>query len=135
MSHKGVSEQLRRHVQNDILAGANQKALVSRIMEDYYELGYKLNRDRATEFIARCRKELKEDWLEERKHLQEIQMQRLLDVYSESREALDRMNALNTLKEISKLCGLYPSEKLDVNANIKGDIVIDFNLDRDENEG
>ena len=132
MSKKNATEQLKRHIQNDILQGGTQKALVSRMVEDYYDVGYTLSEHSARDLIAKCRKELRDDWIEERKHLQEIQLQRLLDLYSESREAMDRMNALNTLKEVNKMTGLYPSEKLDVNANIKGDIVIDFGFNKEE---
>ena len=134
MSKKGATEQLKRYIANDILNGGTQITIVQKITEDVYGVGYTLSEHSAKDLIAKVRKDLREDWAEERKHLQEIQMQRLLDLYTESREALDRLSALNTLKEMNKMCGLYEPDKVSVEAKVDSKIVIDFGFNNNEEE-
>lgn len=134
MSKKNATEQLRRCVAKDILKGATQIKLIQKINKDAYGLGIKLPKDSAENLISKTRKELREDWIEERKGLQEIQLQRLMDLYEESREANDRYSALNTMKEINKMVGLYEAEKIKVDASINGSIEIDFGFSEDNSE-
>lgn len=127
MSKKNATEQLKRYVANDILNGGTQATLVQKITEDVYGVGYTLNVHSAKDLIAKVRRQLKEDWESERQELKEIQLQRMLDLYTESRLAFDRYNALNVLKEINKMVGLNEPEKIE--AKIDGSITIDFGFE------
>lgn len=130
MSKKNATEQLKRYISNDLLDGATQSVLVQKITEDAYGVGLKYSVHTAKDIISECRRILRDDWKEERETLREMQLNRLLDLYTESREAKDRLTALNTLKEINKVTGQY--EPIRVDATIDGTISIDFGFDKEE---
>lgn len=125
-----AKDQLRRHLINDLLNGASQSVLIQKIEEDAYQLGITYKVASAKNIISQCRKLLKADWEAERKDLREMQLTRLLDLYTDAREMRDTRGALSVLQEINKITGQYEAQKLDV--NLSGDINIDFGFNKDE---
>lgn len=129
MSKKGLTDALFQKVREDIYKGLSQSDLIDRIINNFYELKYEKtpNIHYARNIISDVRKKIKEEWKEQNQELKELQLGRLLDLYNESRKNNDRMNALNTLKEINKVGNIYEAEKVDMTIN--ADIQIDFGFD------
>lgn len=122
-----------RNVINDILNGATYSVLKAKLMEDAYELGYKYSKGQVDRIVREARDVIKKDTEEQLPYLKEDMLARVLDVYTESRELGDRMNALKSLEMINKMFGLY-QEKIKVDADIKQEVIIDFGYDKDSSE-
>lgn len=120
---------LKEYVYNELLRGTTQSELVEKIQNDFWNIGKTYSTGSAKNLITQVRKEIKSDWEEERKDVRDTLLARLMSLYSDSIDAKDRYGALNCLKEIAKITGLYEPQKLDVNANVNGGLVIDFNFD------
>lgn len=127
---KGIQELLIRHICNDLLNGAVQSVLLEKIQDDTYGVGKTYQISMARQLIALARKRIREDWKEESKELREMQLNRILDLYTESREIGDRMSALKSLQEINKISGLYEPTKVDM--KVGGSIDISFGFENNE---
>lgn len=120
------------HVYNHLLKGATAKNVIEALRNDDYGVGKKYGRDRAQEIYHEVRREILENFQEERKAISEMLYERYLDVYAEAREVSDRLSAISALKEIAKLTGANAAQKVEVNGTISGDIEIKFNLDNND---
>ena len=130
MSKKTATRLAKDHIYNDLCIGATQKNLVSKLMNDDYGIGIKYKDHAARDLIALVRREIREDFEEEKKELKETMVQRLLFLYNESLEIGNHANALNSLKELGKVCGLY--EPMNYNVNLNGGLTVDFGFNSDE---
>lgn len=127
MSRKAQTQIERDLVYNGIMQGFNQSNLMKYLMEDLWATGTKHTWRDAQKLISDVRVKIREDFKAQHDTLRETQMARLEDLYYESRENNDRFGALNVIKEINKMTGLYEPTKIE--AKIEGDITIDFGLD------
>lgn len=102
------------HIYNDICNGATYSNCMTKLMNDYYEIGYKYSESRADRLISEAKKLLRKDFEEDRKEIKARLYVALQDVFNECREWNDRGNALRALEQISKLLGLNEPDKVDM---------------------
>ena len=119
-------------VKKDLLLGLPNKDIIEKLRTGAYETKDKLQMRRAKNYICLIRKEIAKDWQAQEKELKEMMLTRLLNLYATSLDAQDRANALNSLKEINKVTGLYSTQKMDV--NLTGDLNIDFGFDNENKD-
>lgn len=131
MPTKYKTDLVKVHLYNEILKGTTQSELVDKLNTDFWGVGQKYPVVRARELLSKVRKEVREDWNEEKAELRETTLARLMSLYTECLDQKDRQTALKTLQEISKITGLYDAQKLDVSLN--ANIEIDFGFGEYEN--
>lgn len=139
MSRKSNSCIIINKLYNLILNGATSSNLLEYLSDTEFTNGEHFTQIQKYEYIKKARTKIRDDFKEESKELRETNLNRLLDLYNESREIGDRLAALNTLKEMNKMCGLYEPTKVEGKLDLSGDIIIDFKLNEnrskeDENE-
>lgn len=122
-------EEVYKHVYNDICNGALYSNLIDRLMEDYYNIGFKYSRHTAVDIISNVRRMLRKDFEEVKTQLREQLLAQLYDVYNEARAKEDRQSALAALKQIAKLTGADEAERFKVECDIFGNIDIAFGFD------
>lgn len=134
MSHKSNTRVIINKLYNLILNGATSSNLLEYLSDTEFTNGEHFTQKQKYEHIFKAREKIKNDFKEESKELRETNVNRLLDLYAESREIGDRLAALNALKEMNKLCNLYEPTKVEGKLDLSGDIVIDFKLNDNENK-
>lgn len=134
MSHKSNTRVIINKLYNLILNGATSSNLLEYLSDTEFTNGEHLTQKQKYEHIFKAREKIKNDFKEESEQLREANLNRLLDLYAESREIGDRLAALNALKEMNKMCGLYEPTKVEGKLDLSGDIVIDFKLNDNDNE-
>ena len=128
MSRKSNTQVIINKLYNLILNGATSSNLLEYLSDTEFTNGEVLTQKQKYEHIQKARWKIRDDFKEESKELRESNLNRLLDLYAESREIGDRLAALNALKEMNKLCGLYEPTKVEGKLDLSGDITIDFKL-------
>lgn len=123
-------EYLKKEVYNALANGATYSNVQNMLQEDYWQVGWKPCINTAQMILKQVKDQIREDWKEDRKTLKEQIYANFMDLYNECREMGDRGTALNTLKEIGKLGGIYEAEN--INLNVKGEIEIDFGLGNED---
>ena len=134
MSRKSNTQVIINKLYNLILNGATSSNLLEYLSDDEFTNGEVLTQKQKYEHIQKARWKIRDDFKEESKELRETNLNRLLDLYAESREIGDRLAALNALKEVNKMCGLYEPTKVEGKLDLSGDITIDFKLNDNENK-
>lgn len=124
---KGATEVLKDCVKKDILLGLCQSEIADKIVNDKYGVNLSYTTHAAASLISNTRKSIKEEWQEENNYLRETMLQRLMNLYNICLNNKDRNCALNTLKEINKITGMYEPDKL--NLNIDSEVNIDFGFE------
>lgn len=115
---------LKQRLWEDIAKFTPYLTLIERLQNDYYKTGKCYELSEARIFLSRVRKDIKEHWKERQDGLREEMIETVLDLYRDCRDTKDRLTALNCLKEINKLNGLYEPEKHQVDVN--GTVEISF---------
>ena len=132
-NHHPEYDDLKAQVYNLILRGATSSNLYA--MMEVGELGkyaLRMTQKRRKSMIADVRKQIKDDYAAEHTELRATALARLYDLYNECIEIGDRGNAVQCLKEINKMCGLYEPEKIDM--RVAAEVVnVDFNFGKEKN--
>lgn len=134
MSRKSNTQVVINKLYNLILNGATSSNLLEYLSDTEFTNGEHFTQIQKYEYIKKARTKIREDFKEESKELRETNLNRLIDLYAESREIGDRLAALNALKEMNKMCGLYEPTKVEGKLDLSGDIIIDFKLNDNENK-
>lgn len=132
MSRKGATEILKHRIYNDLMIGGTYSNIVAKVRNDDYNVGYTLGKECAKNLVTKVRKTIREDYMEEREHLRETNIARLLDLYNEALKNGDRLTGLKTLQEMNKMVGIYEPQNL--NLNLQGEVTIDFGLSNEEKD-
>lgn len=114
-----------RNVINDLMDGGVYSVIKQKLMEDQYGLDKRYTEGSAKAIIKFARKRIKEDFAEQLPDIRAQLTNMLYDLFTESKEIGDRMNAIKCLQEIAKLTGAYTPEQKEVTVK---EITIDFNL-------
>lgn len=114
-------------IQKALLKGMTYCQIREALRNDELGLGEPLTHSSIQKLITAVYKEMRECFKEEKEAIVEQQYERLMNLYSTSLEANDRTNALNSLKEINKMTGVYEPQKVDL--SVSGEIEIDFSMD------
>lgn len=120
---------LKKEVYNALCqSGVTNSNLQVMINEDYWDIGWKpTSKNGARHIIEEVKKEIKQDWLDDKKYLKSQLYSNFLNIYNECMSIGNHQVALNAMKEIGKLAGAY--EQLSAEQNIvNNQITIDFNL-------
>lgn len=120
---------LKKEVYNALANGATYSNIYTMLQEDHWDVGWKPSRNTCYDILKQVKDQIKEDWKEDRKYLKEQIYANILDLYNESRQVGDRRIALDSMKEIAKLGGLYDPEKIEIQGQINSNIEIDFGFD------
>ena len=118
----------------DILNGVSRFRVMKKLEKNAYEDVETASFSRAKKYsllqeaYERCTVPLEE----EREKLRNLQIARLEDILEECREQRDRANAVNTIKEINKLTGIYPTENVTVSGDGKISVNISFGLEHED---
>ena len=120
-----------KNIVNDILDGATRSVIISKVKEDAYGIGRTYSENRIDQFIRKAREIIQQDTLEMIPTMRDDMVNRLLDVYTDSRKRGDSNGALKALDQLSKVCGLY-EQKLRVEGHTTNEIIIDFGFDLEE---
>lgn len=128
-------EELVELVWCDLVNGLSKYQVITKLENDGYGLNTsQYSRSRhykvITDAYNRCETELKD----KREKLRDILYERTLAVYNDAFENKDRATALNALKYLGKISGAEEPEKIDINANINGEVSISFAFDKIEEE-
>jgi len=117
-------EELVHLIACDILGGVSRNRAMEKLKKDKYD-GFESSKySRSTKYnlieeaYIQCRPRLEADMQRQR----ELFIARYEDILEEARDARDRQNAINALKEMGKILGVYEPEKVDVTANVNVDI-------------
>lgn len=114
-----------RNVINDLMDGGVYSVIKQKLMEDQYGLDKRYTEGSAKAIIKFARARIKEDFAEQLPDIRAQLTNMLYDLFTESKEIGDRMNAIKCLQEIAKLTGAYTPEQKEVTVK---EITIDFNL-------
>lgn len=114
-----------RNVINDLMDGGVYSVIKQKLMEDQYGLDKRYTEGSAKQIIKFARTRIKEDFAEQLPDIRAQLTNMLYDLFTESKEIGDRMNAIKCLQEIAKLTGAYTPEQKEVTVK---EITIDFNL-------
>lgn len=114
-----------RNVINDLMDGGVYSVIKQKLMEDQYGLDKRYTEGSAKAIIKFARARIKEDFAEKLPDIRAQLTNMLYDLFTESKEIGDRMNAIKCLQEIAKLTGAYTPEQKEVTVK---EITIDFNL-------
>lgn len=121
-------------VYDEVLKGKTMNQILTNIQNGKY--GYPYCTEYAYDIMAEARDMLEIDFQQEKPFLKQKFFLMLQDIYAESREAKDRQNAISSIRELSKLMGLYDDSKSRQSVTVKSkdeEITISFNL-YDDNE-
>ena len=114
-----------RNVINDLMDGGVYSVIKQKLMEDQYGLDKRYTEGSAKAIIKFARARIKEDFAEQLPDIRAQLTNMMYDLFTESKEIGDRMNAIKCLQEIAKLTGAYTPEQKEVTVK---EITIDFNL-------
>ena len=118
----------------DILNGMSKYRVKLKLQRDQYEdfVTSKFSERKIYYLLEEAYSNCKIPLAEDRQKMRELFISRYEDILEEARDARDRQNAINALKEMGKILGIYEPEKVDVNANVNVDI--SFGLEDNETE-
>lgn len=126
-------ERLIEEVQCDLINGVLRSEIFRKFKERQYEnLGEKKIGERQIQYYIKAAWEkMKEDRTEKVQELRDMLFSQYMSQYREATEMGNVLAAKSCLDSIAKI--FLPDEKtLNLNANVQGDITIDFNLIEDE---
>lgn len=116
----------------DIINGYTMRSVVSKLKKNGYN-GLKtehLGNDALEGYYREAVRDLRVEFGNEREKLRDAAYERYLNIYKTSMEANDRTNAINSLKEMSRLLGLNNPDTVQVNNHI----IVDFGFDESDDE-
>lgn len=126
-------ERLIEEIQCDLINGVLRSEIFRKFKEGEYEnLGEKKIGERQIQYYIKAAWEkMKEDRTEKVQELRDMLFSQYMSQYREATEMGNVLAAKSCLDSIAKI--FLPDEKtLNLNANVQGDITIDFNLIEDE---
>lgn len=126
-------ERLIEEIQCDLINGVLRSEIFRKFKERQYEnLGEKNIGERQIQYYIKAAWEkMKEDRTEKVQELRDMLFSQYMSQYREATEMGNVLAAKSCLDSIAKI--FLPDEKtLNLNANVQGDITIDFNLIEDE---
>lgn len=126
-------ERLIEEVQCDLINGVLRSEIFRKFKERQYEnLGEKnIGERQISYYIKAAWDKMKEDRTEKVQELRDMLFSQYMSQYREATELGNVLAAKSCLDSIAKI--FLPDEKtLNLNANVQGDITIDFNLIEDE---
>lgn len=126
-------ERLIEEIQCDLINGVLRSEIFRKFKERQYEnLGEKNIGERQIQYYIKAAWEkMKEDRTEKVQELRDMLFSQYMSQYREATEMGNVLAAKSCLDSIAKI--FLPDEKtLNLNANVQGDITIDFNLNEDE---
>ena len=126
-------ERLIEEIQCDLINGVLRSEIFRKFKEGEYDnLGEKKIGERQIQYYIKAAWEkMKEDRTEKVQELRDMLFSQYMSQYREATEMGNVLAAKSCLDRIAKI--FLPDEKtLNLNANVQGDITIDFNLIEDE---
>jgi hypothetical protein len=126
-------ERLIEEIQCDLINGVLRSEIFRKFKEGEYDnLGEKKIGERQIQYYIKAAWEkMKEDRTEKVQELRDMLFSQYMSQYREATEMGNVLAAKSCLDSIAKI--FLPDEKtLNLNANVQGDITIDFNLIEDE---
>ena len=126
-------ERLINEVQVDLVNGVLRSDIFRKFNEGMYEnLGDKKIGERQIQnYIQAAWHKMKEDRVEKVQELRDLLFSQYMAIYNDAVEVGNTMGAKSCLDSIAKI--FLPDEKnVNLNANIQGDISVDFNFLEDE---
>lgn len=126
-------ERLVNEVQCDLVNGVLRSDIFRKFKEGLYEnLGEKKIGERQIQnYIATAWAKMKEDRVDKVNELRDMLFSQYMAIYQDSIEVGNTMAAKSCLDSIAKI--FLPEEKnLNLNANVQGDISVNFNFIEDE---
>ena len=117
-------EEMVENITCDILNGVSRYRILRKLDKDAYE-GFessKFSRSKKYDLIKEAYDNCKYDLGEKRDKMRELFMSRYEDILEEARDQNDRTNAINALKEMGKILGIYEPDKVDLSGNMTVDI-------------
>lgn len=127
----GQKEVVRLEVFNAILEGYTYRNLMYALQHDDFNIGRKYTKRSSACIISEVYQEIRDSFKEQKDTLAYQQFERLINLYNEAKE-YDKGSALNALKEINKLCGLYEPKKIDM--NVSGELEVNFELNNESQD-
>ena len=114
-------EELVQLIVCDILNGVSRYRVLLKLKRDLYPdiETSKFSRSKQYDLIQEAYENCKIPLAKERDKMRNLQLARLEDILEECRDQNDRANAVNVIKEMNKLTGIYEPEKVDVTGDIK----------------
>jgi len=112
----------------DILNGMSKYRVKLKLQRDKYEdfVTSKFSERKIYYLLEEAYNNCKIPLAKDRQKMRELFISRYEDILEEARDARDRQNAINALKEMGKILGIYEPEKVDVTGAIN--VNIDFGL-------
>lgn len=130
--HLYQKDALVKCIYKDIVNGYTTSQIAHRVKNDKYDLGFKPENERYAELlIMEARKIVADDFKNERETMKPKLVAVVHDILKEASENQDAKMRLEAVKEIAKLTGSYEPDKVEV----KEEIVVNFGLDEENNEG
>ena len=134
---RGTRSQVRRmmavkSIYNDFLQGATYSNVRDKLINDDYNLGFKYADKSTQDIIHEAYDMIRDDFAKDREYLQAKLVATCNDVLGEAVKDGNGKLALEAVDRIAKLGGLYNQTQTQVNILGKGDMVIDFKLDDEE---
>lgn len=121
-----------RLICKDIAKGVNRRDIIQKGINDDYNIGRKYTYSTMAQYATEAKKIITDQWKEEMKGFRDQIKDMYLDTYNDAREHNDRIAAVQSLKELGKIAGVYDPET--INLSVQGELVIDFGFESDDEE-